>query len=504
MLSKLKINLTILLLLPFSLGLFAQNGFITKFNTLANEMGTPFIQDTDHNYIGFVSKGDYFSTDYQRYSYYLYKLNQYGDTTLKRNLDKTDTIIRIETITQTCINQIEYLITGELCVGNEPTPPYYEYFLAVDENFNTIWEKYYQLRPPDDIFHYELWQNLLPKKDSGYIFATNIYDLGDEKLVLFELSNQGDSVNYRMYEGDSAGSRLFDLTYNHDSTAYQIYTFYAHQIPFLGEDQCITIDFDLNQTDIFYYPRWFDDDLSAKLLPDGHLITGGLYENYEPPPLRESNMAVYKHDTNFNLVAECHVSNPDIDIRKDGGHRSMDFYYPNSIFVAGTFDWEVAEWPTKPSWIVVGKMDSDLNLLSEQYIGGDAYYQMTGILATDDGGVLISTRRFDYLTQYFETDFYLIKLDSLDLLVSSGEHRNKSVKNALVYPNPASDHLFVRTAIEGAEFSIVDLAGNIIKRQTLTGLISRISLNDIPADTYIWKVSHQSKIYETGKFVKTN
>jgi len=359
MLTKLKIFLTILLVLPFSLGLFAQNTFVTKFSSLVFEGGSPFIQNTDHNYVGIVIKGDYLSPEYNPFSQYLYHVNQDGDTTFKRNFDKKDTIFKFGSFIQTGNNPIEYLISGRLCKGNEPTPAYYTYFAKIDENFNTVWEKNYQLRPSSNIFHSEFWPNLLQKKDSGYIFATNVDIPGENRLVLFELSEQGDSVNYRMYEGDSAGLALFDLTYNHDSTAYQVYTYDAHPIPFNGEGQCITIDFNLNQTSVFYYPRWFEDGLSAKLLPDGHLITGGLYENMEPPPLRAATMAVYKHDTNFNQVAECHVSNPDFDIRKDNGRRSLDFYYPNSIFVAGTFDYEVPAWPPKHSWIVIGKMDSD-------------------------------------------------------------------------------------------------------------------------------------------------
>jgi hypothetical protein len=501
-LAKFKLFTCIALTLFYATQLLSQNSFVTKFSSLANEGGSPFIQNADHNYVGIVTKG--YGEDLFNRSYYLYHINEYGDTTLNRKFEKADTILRIHTVTQINTNPIQYMVTGELSEGTEPSPPYFTYFVKIDENFNTVWEKIFQLRPSSIFFDFETWQNLLQKQDSGYIFATNIHIPGDERLVLFELSEQGDSMNYRMYEGDSAGNLLFDITYNYDSTAYLIYTGDAHPIPFIGQGQCITLDFDFNQTSVYHYPRWFDDGLSAKLLPDGQLITGGLYQNAEPPPLRAATMAVYKHDTSFNQLAECHVSDPDYDIRKDNGRKSLDFYYPNSIFVAGTFDYEVGEWIPRPSWIVIGKMDSDLNLLSEKYIGGDAYYHLSGILATHDGGVLISTTRYDYLTQDHEKDKYIIKLDSLDLIVGISEQKNKSVANALVYPNPASKNLFVRTAISNACFIIYDMGGEKIKEISLTGLITRIAIKDLPNGTYVWHVCSQSKIIETGKFIKTD
>ncbi len=476
----------------------AQGSFITKFNSEASETDGLFIQNTIDEYVGIIAK----KTSDTSWVYYLYKLDIYGDTVLNRTFSRNDTIIKIKYLLQCNTNPIEYLVTGRAYRSDESESQYISFFTKIDANFNFVWEKFYRLRPADVNASVEFWPRLLQKENGGYLFATNISHPGDDRLVLFDLSEQGDSLQYKMYEGDSAGITLMSLTYNHDSTAYQIYTCEAHYIPFIGEAQCITVDFDFNQTEVNYYPRWFDDGLAAKLLPDGSLVTGGLFAFAEPPPF--TVMAAFKHDTNFNLLSECYVSNPDVDIRKDNGSKSLDYYYPNSIFVAGTFDYDVGIWIPHPSWIVIGKMDSDLNLLTEKYIGGDAYYHFNTITATSDGGALITTNRYDHETQGHEHDVYIIKLDSLDLLVGQTEHPLAQIADAIVYPNPASDYVCVRTSVKDAGFAIYALAGKKVMTKTIKGLITQIKINELPTGTYVWHVYRQSKLIETGKLIKTN
>lgn len=215
-------------------------------------------------------------------------------------------------------------------------------------------------------------------------------------------------------------------------------------------------------------------------------------------------MAVYKYDTNFNLLAECYVADPDYDIRKDNGARTIDYYYPNSIFVAGTFDYDVGIWIQHPSWIVIGKMDSDLNLITEKYIGGDAFYRFCNLTATSDGGLLVTAMRYDYLTQDQERDAYIFKFDSLDLIVGNYENTSKKLANAIVYPNPTSNYLYIRTTVANAEFILYDMGGNKLLNFPLASLITKKELNNISQGTYVWNIYQQSKLIETGKIIVTN
>ncbi len=172
--------------------------------------------------------------------------------------------------------------------------------------------------------------------------------------------------------------------------------------------------------------------------------------------------------------------------------------------MAGTYDEGVGIWIPHPSWIAIGKYDSDLNLLTEKYIGGDAYYFLYNIVATSDGGALITATRFDYQTQYQEHDFYVFKLDSLDMLVGNFEHKNNNlVKNAIVYPKPARDHVFVRTAVKDASFILYDMSGNKIKEMQLNrqSFITFVDITEIIPGNYLWSIVKKNKIIETGKVI---
>jgi hypothetical protein len=145
-----------------------------------------------------------------------------------------------------------------------------------------------------------------------------------------------------------------------------------------------------------------------------------------------------------------------------------------------------------------------LNLLTEKYVGGDAYYSLWDIIATSDGGVLLSTSRYDYQTQDHEHDLYVIKLDSLDMLVGSTEHHNKMVKNAMVYPNPARNHFYVKTAVKETMITLYDIQGKTVLQQplTTTGTTTRISIpSDIPEGNYLWRIIRKNKTVETGKLI---
>jgi len=314
----------------------------------------------------------------------------------------------------------------------------------------------------------------------------------------FEFSDQGDSLSNTIFAGDSAGIDLWSLTYNHDTTAFYLFTYRAHYVPFQGDCQRITLDFNLNQIDVQYYPRWFESGISPCVMPDGNIITGGLYENMEPP--KYSHMAAFKHDNSFNLIGECFIADPDYDIRKNNGRISLDYYYPNSIFLAGTFDWDVGIWREHPSWIVIGKMDSDLNLFKETYVGGDAFYQFHTLIATSDGGVFLSASRYDFTTQDHERDAYLIKLDSIDVSVNIGEVQCTS--NIIkVFPNPADEYLTVEAVVANGNFVIYDLSGKILLKHFMSDMKETIPITGITSGIYLWSFQYKNTIFDKGKLI---
>jgi hypothetical protein len=473
----------------------AQGGFTVKFNSPENEGGGNFLENTNHEYVGLLNK---YNPESGIYELYINKISNTGELLLQVNYSKPDSTSYYTYIIQTSTNPVEYLISGYGYPYNNKGTNIYDFFIKVDSNFNIIWQKTYHLVSPELNVLLEYHQRLLKKKDSGYVFGSLYDHAGDNRLVFFEMGENGDSIAYRIYEGDSAGLFLYDLYYNYDSSAYLVDMRG-------GPYQIATFNFNFNQIKSTILPT-YHKKMTSKLLPDGSIVSGGLYEAILLNPYRlVDQLCIIKHDTSLTLTDSSYFTNPDHEIgKREGYYNSIDYHYPNSIYVAGTYDYDIGVWVSHPSWIALAKFDSSLNLLTEKYIGGDAYYMLWDIVATHDGGVLLSTSRYDYQTQYQEHDLYVIKLDSLDMLVGNTEHRNKLVKSAMVYPNPARNYFYVKTAEKGVSFTMFDMKGKAVLKQPLAtaGTTTIITLPaGTPQGNYLWRITRRNKTIETGKLI---
>jgi hypothetical protein len=493
-----KLLLSFFIFSAFSLSIIAQYN-IVKFESELNETDGIVIFDSNNEFAAIFYRQDPISGIFNQY---LYKFSNDGDTLFSKQFIKQDTLINLETIIQCNTNPVEYLLYANAYKCGDDKRKTFSIFYKINSDFEIVWQKVYQLRPLSILSSWGAYSQLLLKKDNDFLFSTNIGPEGN--LLFFDMTENGDSLNYRIYEGDSAGLLLSDVIYNYDSSAYIAFTRDAHGDTTLRRAQAITIDTNLNQIKVNYFPEYFFDGIIGKLLPSGNLITGGLYIEISIEKLA-INMAAYKFDTSFNYMGNSFIGNPDFDIRKDNGFVSMDFYDPNSVYVAGTFDEDIGVWIEHPSWIIIGKVDSSMNLVTEKYIGGDAYYRFNTITATNDGGVLIGATRYDYQTQDHEHDVYYYRFDSIEMTVSVDEEKGgQIIQNAIIYPNPAKNHFFLRTFETDSELYVFDLSGNKVLSQTIRERITQVEIENIVSGIYIWRLVKNSKQIESGKILITN
>lgn len=490
----LKSLVTGIVIIFISLTTLAQEGFEILIDSEMDEYPRDFIQDANGGFTGIVWKSETSNyTDWEKS--YIYKISPDGDT-LSRLFTIEDTIIVLHKIIQAETTPLKYLVSGTgYREGSDPRV-WFSYFAMLNENLDVLWDKSYFLDDPADGI-LSLPQ-LLKEGDSSYLFATGI---ASTFMYLFRMNNLGDSVLYRAYETnseyDSAG-KVYDLTYNYDSTAYWLHTHFAHYDPTGPESQCISLDFNLNQVEVNYYPRWLSN-VTAKLLPDRNLIAGSMYWYRQYPP-GAYYLAAFKIDTAFHVIDSCYYTDPEVKTR--GGVTSIDYYFPNCIFTGGTEGYKVGIWIPYPSWYAIAKMDNDLNLVYEKYIGGDAYYDFSTITASNDGGVLVTGTRYDYLNQDFERDALIIKLDSSDFTVGQNEHNFIKMADAIVYPNPGNDYLNIRTSLKNVNFRLFDSNGHLVIEKKLDQLITVINTEQLKPGTYLWQIADSEQIYETAKWLK--
>jgi len=491
--------LSVLLLFHITVVL-AQHSFVYIKADLADESAGSIFEDGAGNFVCIYGKQDLNTEIITRY---LLKINPQGDSIAAKILiPYEDTILVGRSIWNFEDNPVEYLLFENAHIGSNHPSQTFQIFTKLDEDFNIIWKRVYQLRPDSVWGSSILYPQYLKLVDQENLFAAN-FDNDQKTLVLFKFSDLGDSLAARTYYGDSAGRYVYDLTYNHDSSGFVLQTSGAFDF-FWTESEMIELDLDLNQSRALPHIGFFNR-VSSILLPNGKLIVSGLFWN--PFSNGKQQINLYSFDTLLQVTDSASFTNPDRLINKHTGFRHLDYYYPNAIYSLCTYDYEPDLWVGHPSWVAIGKFDQDLNLLTEKYFGGDAYYWFSHMAATKDGGLIFCTTRFDHLTQFKERDAYIVKFDSLELTVGIHEEvsQNKpyfGLKRAIVFPNPAREDIFVRTAeYQHALFVLFNLNGSLVFNQTLSALETKMKVRHLHKGIYIWAIRNEAGLIEKGKVI---
>ncbi|MCD4723685.1 MAG: T9SS type A sorting domain-containing protein [Bacteroidales bacterium] len=473
---------------------FAQEGFELRIESELDEYPRSLVMNSENNFVGIIWKSN--PPDYIPKSY-LYNISSSGDT-ISKVLRKPDTVLILHEIINVDIYPPTYLVTGIGYHVDSNASLWFSYFAKIDESLNVEWEKIYQLHSINEYACIPDVPVLLRLAGGGFLHACSL--LPHNMMYLFQMDEDGDSVSYRKYVNDSSGTTC-ELTYNYDSTAYLLHTHFAHYSPSGPESQCIEIDFDLNQTKVMYYPRWFKNYMTSKLLPDGNLISSGIY-NYVEPGLVEKYLANFKLDSNFTVINESYYTHPDTVVQV--GHIMMDYFSPSYIYSGGTHNFQIGIWVPGPSWIVIARMNENLEIESEKYIGGDATYNFKTITATPDTGVLITATWYDFVSQSYERDVIIQKLLYEDFIsVGINEDGKLNICSAIVYPNPGRNQLHIRTTLYNATFMLYDQSGKQIISKQINQNITNINVSSQPPGNYYWHIIDGSKIIETGKWIKT-
>ncbi len=183
----------------------------------------------------------------------------------------------------------------------------------------------------------------------------------------------------------------------------------------------------------------------------------------------------------------------------------IDFLNKDSIFFGGIFNGGIFDFAEIPTGFFVAQTDSLLNVRWERFYGGEAYYMMNSIVATNDNGCMLLGSRYDYKnTTELERDIYILKLNSEGLLTSTSENPKIQMHEALVFPNPGTEFLRVRIAAQYSQstFELFDMNGNLVLKENIEGKWKQISTSFLPQGTYIYKIHNQQGLFESGKWVK--
>jgi hypothetical protein len=486
-------------LIPFAVSV-GQESFKLAIKTPQPEIAGDLIQLDNGNYIitGFRLKNNV-SADSKGM---MWLVNAYGILIDSVEISKQDTIVYLSKVQKYGSN---YLISGKFAYYTNSDRRNFPVFYVVDSTLKLLNEYRIPL-------------------DSNYSFIESVYPVlaGDELYIGGNARNR----NYTEYYNDLfickydlqthvLQSNFLELTGEQSSTGYlktsNYHIIFSHggwgYPPGYSSGYYVLFDSNLNWLVTDSLPNDIRLDNSAINLTDSTYLLSGRQSVFIGPPSIDEERSVLYEMAFPNQAIRSFEYHMGTDTLSFPAGSSIDTTCAGEIYFSGTANVIPYEAPFQhtPSWIFLSKLDRDLNPIWTKLYGGDMFYQVYSVKATQDGGAIMACRTYDYLTQDHEHDILIMKVNEDGLIVGTGEELPKiPVQDAIVYPNPGNEYFTIQSGpqISGALFELFDLSGNLVLTTTLDERVETISTIRLSTGTYPYRITFDNKIVGSGKWVK--
>lgn len=436
-------------------------------------------------------------------SSFLYKITENGDT-LCWNYQKPDTMLYYLALLYD--HQGNLVIGGDAwsldTAGNKTSK--FQWFCKLTTDFEIIWEKTFRIQTTG--VYNQNQSILVDLPNSHYLYANSI--LPDTSYTnytyLFKLDSNGDSILFFHNNDELKHQTLSSITISPDSSSIGLHVWGGPTPP--DHSTCEYIEYD-TLFQLLSYEWYLNPDFQ---LPYNSLnytttryVSCGLYWPLEKGYYPERYIRVMKMDENLTVGDYIDLTYPDPEKPTYAAwYQCIDFINPSRIFVGGMEDKGSTIWNPNPSWVYVACLNENLDLINEEYIGGDALYETYYVKATYDGGVILTGSMYNDSIQDHERDGFLMKFDSA-LFVGTPEviQNNSSIK-VQIYPNPGKDYFTVHTSSSALEFVFFNSLGKKIITLQRPDQIFTVSTADFPEGIYFWVIKYPGSWISSGKWIK--
>lgn len=375
------------------------------------------------------------------------------------------------------------------------------YLIKIDNDLNIISQKIIDTNKQYVLSKF-IEDNIGNIVGCGYYNKTNP---NEQKPIIFKFDSNLDSIKF--IETPFYGM-FYDIKENLNKTKYYISTD-VNIDPFTGNMKIAEYNHNLEMDTAYQYDQYNINHLGwqnqLEWYKNKELLIAGLLV-YPSGSWQDEASAIIKIDTNFTTKKFRKFGHQDTS-EYPAFARSIAITHDNYIYNCATSNiYNMNFWPyqQQPSWVMINKVDSNLNVVWKKFYGGDAFYSTNDIIATPDGGCIVTGYRYDHLTQNQETDAFILKIDQNGLITSNKETQQIKSYNAIVYPNPAKDKLTFRIAenFTNSEITINDLSGKQIQTIANVSSIENIDISSFSNGIYVFTIKNNNQIIETGRFVK--
>jgi hypothetical protein len=180
-------------------------------------------------------------------------------------------------------------------------------------------------------------------------------------------------------------------------------------------------------------------------------------------------------------------------------NNGLDFKDNDSIYVGGMSNFLGAQ-----SYFFLLQFDSTLELRWERFYGGDVSYWLAKVVATNDGGCILSGDKNNGTWSDPERDPVIIKVNNEGYIVNTPEQPALQARETIVFPNPGSHAMNIRLARQHptATLRIFNMAGHLLMAREITGPLDQVNTTLLPAGSYIYLIENTRGLHESGIWIK--
>ncbi len=478
--------------------LFAQQTFEKTIINPDDQISYSVVEDGNGNYILAGLSTD---TETLNSQGYIIKIDSTGLVTEEKYFKYEESI-------SSWVENIHYFNEHYYLLGSVKTDSLNEkmWYLKLNLNLEVEEEKLIQIPSKRDNYY----MNSIIDSDTNIVvtgFTTRKDTLNSGGIIdnfdayFYKLNINGDSLYSKFYTTTNPLQLSFDIIESVDSTKYYAFVTRFTDI-FVGEGvgQMLILEKNMDSVNIYPIPHAVHDYSSPVFINDtsmiisgkGNVAFSGLYALYVMSITEQAELINYNH------------FKKDEDMRDFPAIQNGVSKNEENIYVGGTsnIDYYNPYFSSNDSWFHLVKINSDITPIWEYYYGGDAYYHLYSILATNDGGCIMVGNRYDDATQYNERDIYIVKVDG-DGLITWEQEITIDNQSTTVYPNPGTNQLNIATNNKHFDFELIDINGQVIIKQLIDNNYPTINTELLKSGIYFYKITNNKVgTMETGKWIK--
>jgi len=183
-------------------------------------------------------------------------------------------------------------------------------------------------------------------------------------------------------------------------------------------------------------------------------------------------------------------------------------HHPDTLFVGGARN--VQTFPIDSSYfnhLFVHKITISGEIVSTTFFGADGLVYMSGLLATDDGGCIMSGLFYDFLTYPDSNirDAFFIKVNPDGTITRLEEENYHSITdNYVVFPNPVLDRLIINGADQEKTLAQLFNTKGVLLKSLEFDSYAEIDVSGFPSGAYLLQLLQRDGKSVTKKLMIKN